>query len=137
MRFVKISNVELIKIRKLYEGLMSYACYGLFFREGLAIGEEFVNTVIDSGEEYFKAVKNVLEHRGWAKEVTFKNEKIFVKESAEAEPGCKSPTCHILRGILQKVMEEHYGKKIRCTEEKCRSVEGDKCVFKYEVAIKE
>jgi len=132
MRFVKISSKELVKIRELYEGLMSYACYGLFFREGVVIGEEFAEAVKESGEEYFKAMKNVLEHRGWASEVSFEDGKVTIKDSAEVEPGSESETCHRLRGILQKVLEIHHGKKIRCTEKECKSTGGERCVFIYE-----
>ena len=37
MKFVKLSQSEFEEIRKLYEGVMSQACYGLFFREGMIL----------------------------------------------------------------------------------------------------
>jgi hypothetical protein len=40
MKFVKLSQSEYEAIRKLYEGVMSQACYGLFFREGMILGDE-------------------------------------------------------------------------------------------------
>ena len=38
-RFVKISQNEFVSVRKLYESVMSYACHGLFFREGMVLAE--------------------------------------------------------------------------------------------------
>ena len=41
-RLVKISQEELDSVRKLYESVMSYACHGLFFREGMVLADEIV-----------------------------------------------------------------------------------------------
>ena len=40
MRYVKLNQSELHKIKELYEGVMSHACHGLFFKEGSVIGSD-------------------------------------------------------------------------------------------------
>ena len=137
MRFIKISNSELVRIRKMYEGLMAKACNGLFFREGLAIGEEFAEVAMKSDEDFFSTIKEMLKYRGWISEINFEDGKITVKGSAEVQSGTESETCHRLRGILQKIIEEHNGLRARFTEEKCESLGSPNCVFTYIFLSKE
>lgn len=132
MRFIKITRNELDKVRRLYESLMGHASHGLFFREGLAIGEEFSTAAIYSGEEYFSTIKKLLKYRGWVEEIDFSEDIVTVKGSAEVSQGSEVETCHKLRGILQKVLEGYHGRKVRCTELECESTEGDQCTFSIE-----
>jgi predicted hydrocarbon binding protein len=132
MRFVKISTDDLIKIRKLYEGLMSHACHGLFFREGLELGQEYSESATESGGEYFSAIKNILKFRGWVKDISFNRKNIIVEGSAESNPDHDVETCHRLRGILHKVIEIHYLRKIKTIETECESLGNERCIFNYE-----
>jgi predicted hydrocarbon binding protein len=132
MRFIKVTKDELAKIRRLYEGLMGHASHGLFFREGLVIGEEFSSAAIYSGEEYFSAIKKLMKYRGWVEEIEFEDEKVIVKGSAEVFSGSESETCHKMRGIIQKIIEGYHGKKARCTEIECESLGSESCIFNIE-----
>jgi len=132
MRIVKISDTELFRIRKMYENLIAQASYALFFREGLAIGEEFVEVVKQTGEDFFSAIKKILKYRGWVLEVDFDDGKVTVKGSAEVNSGSNAETCHRLRGIIRKLVEEYHRKKIKIIEVKCESMGNERCIFDYE-----
>src|SRR2546422_1814790 len=64
-RFVKVSQQELDSVRKPSEGVMSYACPGLFFREGLVLPEEATKGLA-LGEDPPAAGKKVTLEGGWA-----------------------------------------------------------------------
>ena len=53
MRFVRISQTEMEKIRRLYESVMSKASHGLFYREGNTFGREIVKMAGENSENYF------------------------------------------------------------------------------------
>ena len=135
MRFVKISCMDMYKMRKLYESLMSQACHGLLFREGLILGAEYVDAAKASGDEYLTAVRKVLEYRGWVQEVDFKKDRVIVKGSAEAHKEDESESCHRLRGILQKVLEHHHGGRAKVSEIECESIGNKRCIFQYETGV--
>ena len=71
MKFVKLSQSEYESIRKLYEGVMSQACYGLFFREGMILGEEIAKIAQQEPEKYFEICGNLLRARGWVDNIVF------------------------------------------------------------------
>jgi predicted hydrocarbon binding protein len=132
MRFVKISQSEVRDIRELYEGVMSQACYGLFYREGKIIGREITDIVSKSGEDFFVISKKLLKGRGWVDDISFTKDKAEVKGSIEVSKS-NSPTCHRLRGIISNIYEAYLQRKVYCKEVKCESSGGNKCVFEIEV----
>src|SRR3989442_9301821 len=69
-RFVKGSQQELDSVRKLYESVMSYACHGLFFREGVVLAEEAPKRLGPRGDPLDVGKKGILQ-RGRAEEVSF------------------------------------------------------------------
>ena len=132
MRFVKISQSEVVDIRDLYEGVMSQACYGLFYREGKIIGREIVDIISNSGEDFFAVSKKLLKGRGWIDDISFGKDKAVVKGSIEVSKS-NNPTCHRLRGIISKIYEAHLERKVYCKEVECKSSGGKQCVFEIEV----
>jgi predicted hydrocarbon binding protein len=131
MKFVKLSQSEFEEIRKLYEGVMSQACYGLFFREGMILGEEMAKIAMQEQEKYFEVCANLLRARGWVDNIIFQESTAVAEGSIEASQA-DGPTCHRLRGIVRKVYEANTHRKLHCEEIECVS-KGDKhCVFKVE-----
>jgi len=132
MKFVKISQSEFEEIRKLYEGVMSQACYGLFFREGMILGEEIAKIAQQEPEKYFEICANLLRARGWVDNVVFEESTAVAEGSVEASNSADGPTCHRLRGIVKKVYETSSHRRLHCDEIECIS-KGDKhCVFRVE-----
>jgi hypothetical protein len=133
VRFVKVSQEELDSVRKLYESVMSYACHGLFFREGMVLAEE-VTKALPLGEDPLDAGKAVILERGWAEDVSFTDTGARVRGSIEAMPGADMETCHRLRGILSKLLEAKTKQRVRLAEVECTSTGGRECVFEREGA---
>ncbi len=79
----------------------------------------------------------MLKYRGWVSEVKFEDDKVVVKGSVEVYPGAESETCHRLRGILQKIIEEYNGLRTRFTEDECESLGNSNCIFSYVALSKE
>ncbi|MFQ5884491.1 MAG: V4R domain-containing protein [Thermoplasmata archaeon] len=130
MRFVKISQDEIAKIRNLYEGVMSYASHGLFYHEGLYLGEGISKIANKTPEEFIHVVSNILIGRGWAQKITFENDRIVVEGSIEVtEDGMGMETCHRMRGILSKVCEIFMKQKVKVIEAECQSLGDENCVF--------
>jgi predicted hydrocarbon binding protein len=134
MRFVKVSQDEIAKIRNLYEGVMSYASHGLFYREGIYLGEEMVKIAAKTPDEFIHVISNVLVGRGWVDSISFGNDRIIVKGCIEVseDDGTGLETCHRLRGILSKVLEIFMQQKIKIVEAECESLGAENCVFKIE-----
>jgi len=134
MRFVKVSQGEISKIRNLYEGVMSYASHGLFFREGLYLGEEMAKIAGKTPDEFIHVISNVLIGRGWVDSVTFENDQIIVKGCIEVSEDDSSglETCHKMRGILSKVCEIFLQQKVMIVETECESLGAENCVFKIQ-----
>jgi len=131
MKFVKLSQAEFEEIRKLYEGVMSQACYGLFFREGMILGEEMAKIASQEPEKYFEICANLLRARGWVDNVVFQ-ESTAVAEGSIESGQAEGATCHRLRGIVRKIYEAQAHRRLHCEEIECVS-KGDKhCVFKVE-----
>ena len=132
MKFIKISQVELLRIKELYEGVMSHACHGLFFREGSVLGKDIVNAALKDKTSYFQNVETLLKARGWCDEAKFEEGAVYIKGSIEAGTKSDLPTCHRLRGIIREVYEGYYGGKVHCVETECESQGKPQCMFKTE-----
>ncbi len=136
MRTIRISRDELLEIRKIYESVMSYACYGLFFREGEVLGRNMAEIAMKSSggekEKYFEVIGNLLGGRGWVEKAEFSDDTVIVKGSIEVEEGRGIPTCHILKGIIKSIYETFYNEIFSCEEVECESKGDERCVFKVE-----
>lgn len=134
MRFVKLSQREFKQIRKLYESVMSQACYGLFYREGMILGDEMALIAQQEPEEYFEVCAKLLKAKGWVEDVKFENGLATVTGSIEAlEPDQVGKcSCHRMRGILRKIYEGHRHKQMHCEEVECVAKGDKQCVFRLE-----
>jgi len=130
MRHVMISQEELKNIRELYEGVMSNASHGLFFKEGSIIGIGIVSMALKDRTTYFETCRDLLIERNWVKDVQFTDNKVTVTGSIEGMEGTsKGPTCHRLRGIIRKIYETYRDQKVYCKEIECVSTGKNGCVF--------
>lgn len=133
MKFVKLSQSEFEEIRKLYEGVMSQACYGLFFREGMILGEEMSKIAMQEPEKYFEICANLLRARGWVDNIVFEESTAVAEGSIEGSSTANgAATCHRLRGIVRKVYEAQMHRRLHCQEIECMSRGDKRCVFKVE-----
>ncbi len=130
-RLVKISQQELDSVRKLYESVMSYACHGLFFREGMVLAEEITKSVA-LGQDPLEVGKRAIVERGWAEDVLFTESGARVRGSIESSAGSEMETCHRLRGILSKLLEAKTKQRVRLAEVECVSTGARECVFERE-----
>jgi predicted hydrocarbon binding protein len=128
-RHVMISQEELKDIRELYEGVMSNASHGLFFKEGSIIGIGIASIANRDRKTYFDTCQRVLRDKNWVKEIEFHDDTVTVQGSIEASRG-DQPTCHRLRGIIRKIYEVYMDKKIYCQETECESIGSGRCTFK-------
>lgn len=131
MKFVKLSQSEYEEIRKLYEGVMSQACYGLFYREGMILGEEISKIALQEPEKYFEICANLLRARGWVDNIVFEESTAVVEGSVEASQS-EAPTCHRLRGIVKKIFEGKGHRRLHCEEIECVGRGDKRCVFRVE-----
>lgn len=131
MRNVKLNQVELHKIKELYEGVMSHACHGLFFKEGSVIGSDMAVEALKDRAKFYERAGQILKERGWVEEITFTDHDVRVKGSIEVAPS-DIPTCHRLRGILREFYERFKGARVKCTEEACASTGQAECHFRIE-----
>jgi len=130
-RFVRISQNEFVSVRKLYESVMSYACHGLFFREGVTLADEIV-TEVERDEDVLQGARKVLISRGWVEDVSFTSGGARVRGSVEALAGGEGETCHRLRGILSRLTEIARKERSRLAEVECVSSGAKECVFTEE-----
>lgn len=128
MRFVRISQTEIEKIRILYESVMSKASHGLFYREGNTLGKEIAEMASEEKEKFLETCARLIKGRGWADEIAFDDYTVIAKGSIEGATA-EEPTCHRLRGIIRAIMEHEYSTKLICVEEKCMSVGDPYCEF--------
>jgi predicted hydrocarbon binding protein len=131
MRYVKLNQGELHKIKELYEGVMSHACHGLFFKEGSVIGSDMAAEALKDRSHFHQKAGEILKERGWIEEIAFKDGEVIVKGSIEVVPS-DIPTCHRLRGILREFYERFKGTRVKCTEEACASTGQAECRFRIE-----
>lgn len=132
MRYIKISQDELVAIRKLYESMMSSACHGLFFREGRIIGNEISALAMENGNNFFDKAGEQLKKRGWVTDIAFNGNTVTVKGSVEVAES-PEPTCHRLRGIIRHLFEIDKKGRMHCVEEKCEGMGDENCIFKVEL----
>ena len=131
MRSVKFDQAELRQIKDLYEGVMSHACHGLFFKEGSVIGSAMADEALKDQAHYFDRVAQQLKERGWVEEIAFNDREVVAKGSIEVSPS-DIPTCHRLRGMLREFYERFKGGRVKCTEEMCASTGHPDCRFRIE-----
>jgi predicted hydrocarbon binding protein len=134
MRHVQISQDDLRNIRELYEGVMSKASDGLFFKEGAIIGEGIANKAIKDRLTYFETCRDLLIQQDWVHDIKFGETQVHVQGSIESVPETvkndkKDKTCHRLRGIIRKIYETYRNQKVYCKEMECASVTSSCCVF--------
>ncbi|MBA3046301.1 MAG: hypothetical protein KKH41_01990 [Candidatus Thermoplasmatota archaeon] len=129
MRFIRISQKELAKLRLLYESVMSHASYGLFYREGETLGREIVEMASGDSDAFLETAGRLIKGRGWVEDISFTDHRVFAQGSIESIPGGSEATCHRLRGIIHVIMEKHLGKKLLCLEDKCLSLGDTQCEF--------
>ncbi|KYK25519.1 MAG: hypothetical protein AYK23_03570 [Candidatus Proteinoplasmatales archaeon SG8-5] len=129
MRFVRISQPELDKIRKLYESVMSQASHGLFYREGTALGKIIVEMAREDRENFLGTASRLIKGRGWVDDIAFQKDSVIAKGSIETVDSATEPTCHRLRGIIHAVAEEAFDKKLICMEVLCKSTGHAYCEF--------
>jgi predicted hydrocarbon binding protein len=132
-RYVKLTHDEIRKIKELYEGVMSHACHGLFFKEGSVVGSDMADEVLKDRAHFQERAAAVLKERGWIEGMTFRDGLVLVTGSIEVVPS-DIPTCHRLRGILREFYERFKGSRVKCTEEACASVGSPECQFRIEEA---
>lgn len=130
-RLVQISQEELDSVRRLYESVMSYACHGLFFREGMALADEMLKSA-SKEDDPLNAGKELIQERGWAEDVLFTDKGVRVRGSIEVSPGSEMETCHRIRGILSKLLEAKAKTRVRLAEVECMSTGARECVFERE-----
>lgn len=130
---MKISEEELDSVRRLYESVMSYACHGLFFREGMALADELIKGAGEGKDPLVEGRAAIVE-RGWAEDVMFADANARVRGSIEAAPGGDMETCHRVRGILSRLLEMKLKRRVRLHEIECVSTGGRECRFEPEEA---
>jgi len=133
MRYVKLNQGEIRKIKELYEGVMSHACHGLFFKEGSVVGSDMADEALKDRARFHERAAQVLKERGWVEGITFRDGEVIVTGSIEVVPS-DIPTCHRLRGILREFYERFKGSRVKCTEEACASLGQSECRFRIEDA---
>ena len=129
MRFVRLSQPELEKIRKLYESVMSQASHGLFYREGSVLGKIIVDMASEDKENFLGTASRLIKGRGWVEDIAFQKDTVIAKGSIEVVESAPEPTCHRLRGIIHAVAETAYDKKLICMEVLCKSTGHAYCEF--------
>lgn len=130
-RQLKIDQGELRQIKELYEGVMSHACHGLFFKEGSVIGGNMAEEALKDRAHYFDRAAKILVDRGWVEEIRFSDHEAIARGSIEVAPS-DIATCHRLRGILREFYERFKGERVKCTEEACASTGQKECRFRVE-----
>lgn len=150
-RSIKISESAIKEMHEMYEAIFAKVSEQILFKNGYIIGKMIVkligkNIVVASGDEkiavmpsseeitrrkreFFSAIEKILKDEGWIKKIEFKDDEIIVYGSIELID-TKTPSCHLLRGILARIYEAYFGERIICKEVQCESVNRQKCVFK-------
>lgn len=128
---LRMTKEELAEIKTLYENIMSTASHGLFFRSGLIMGKRIAQEAMKNKAKYFEVCVILLRDYGWLEDITFNGNNVRVKDSIETkEDG--TPSCHMLRGVLARLYEEHQNRKVYCREIKCQGKGNIYCEFQIE-----
>ena len=130
-RYLKIPQDDVKSVRYMYEGIMSFASHGLFYREGVIFGKGIAECAKENGCDFFEMATNILKSRGWVNAIDFSEEEVRVKGSIEVGPK-DHPTCHKMRGILSSLYECKLDRHLTCTEVQCESMGAGECVFRIE-----
>jgi len=131
VRYVRVSQNEFASVRKLYESVMSYACHGQFFREGVALADESVHEN-QAGPHLLSPDTQHQVSRGRDQDTMFTETGARVRGSTEASPAAQIQTCHRLRGILSRLVELSTRRRLRFSEVECMSAGASECVFAKE-----
>lgn len=123
-----LTQAEIIALRRTLEGVMTLASHGILFRIGQQLGERVAVQAKAKGGSFEDECAKAVAEAGWAKTVQFFPAKVQVFGSLEVEPGATEPTCHLLRGVLQRVLSESRG-AIAVREMQCSSAGAPTCVF--------
>ncbi len=132
-RYLKIPQGDVERVQGLYEGVMSFASHGLFFREGIIFGRGIASQATDNENDFFGVASDILKSRGWVRDITFKKNEVLVNGSIEAADN-DCPTCHKMRGIISSLYESKLGKQLTCLEVQCESMGAKQCVFKIDTS---
>lgn len=127
---VTLTAAEVRELSRLLEGVMTLASHGILFRFGQSLGEPVVAAARARGGPLEAAGMGVLRERGWVGQARLLRQKVQVTGSLEVNPQAPrgEPTCHILRGILQRVLETSRG-PLTVREGSCQSTGAPACVF--------
>lgn len=127
-RGVRLTAEEVVATRELLEGVMTIAAHGILYRVGQIIGDRVVADARTRAGDFRQSAIAVLAKENWIAAARVFPQKVLVYGSVEVReaPG---PTCHILRGILQKVMLADAAGPGLVREEKCQSAGAESCEF--------
>jgi len=120
MKYVKISEEEMKKTRKVYDEVLSGTASTLLFSVGHVIGKGIVKEIKDE-KDFFKKASELMKERGWVKDVVFKERNAAVTSPAEGNK------CDRLRGIISAVYEAYYNQPVYCIR-----IKGRGCAFRIE-----
>ena len=123
-----LTQGEVVAVRRTLEGVMTLASHGILYRIGQQLGERVVAQAKANGGNLEDACGKALVESGWAKQVQFFPAKVQVMGSLEVEAGTIEPTCHLLRGVLHRVLNESRG-AVAVRETECTSAGASACVF--------
>jgi predicted hydrocarbon binding protein len=126
---VRLTGEEVRQLARLLDGVMTLASHGILFRFGQGLAAGVLDDAKGRGGDLEEAAFAVLAARGWVVRAEVFRARILVEGSIEASesPGGE-PTCHLLRGILHKVVEASRGPHA-VREVECRSSGAKACVF--------
>ena len=127
MRYVKLSEEEVLGIGKTYESILSTAAYGLLSKKGETIGKIIAESL--ESDDYFDEAAEEIKNRGWVEDIEIDDNTIRVKGSIEANNENSEPSCHILKGILKNIYSQKYH-FVKIDEVECVSEGKEMCVFK-------
>ena len=97
MRYIILSERELLDIKKLHESILSKSSHGLFHSAGKIMGKTITNE-IQSRDNFFEEAAMILKERNFVSEIVFEEKKVTVEGSIESHEA-NEPTCDIIRGM--------------------------------------
>ncbi len=125
-----LSAEEVRSLRRLLEGVMTLASHGILFRFGQSLSRSVLEEAKARGGSVEAAALEVLKERGWVGAADAFPQRVQVTGGIEVEAGgsTSEATCHVLRGILQQVVEASRGPHA-VREVECQSTGAAACVF--------
>jgi predicted hydrocarbon binding protein len=127
---VPLTGEDVRALRRMLEGVMTLASHGILFRFGQLMAESVVADARARGGPLEATALLVLEERGWVAGAQAFPQRVKVSGSIEVDPeaGSGEPTCHILRGMIQRAVEASRGPHA-VREVECASAGAAACVF--------